>query len=255
MRRWHQINWAACDRQVRSLPRRIVPAVQAGAWRKVKRLRSLLVHACAARAFAVKRVTENAGKKTPGVEGDLWDTPEKQADAVGRLGRGQGERPAPLKRISLPKKNGQQRPLSIPTRADRARPAVDLQALPPIAATAADQNSDGFRPKRRCAEAIDPWFKILRQNTSATWSLEGDMPGFFDPMGWAWLEPHLPMHKRLLATGLRRGVVARGARFPTTAGVPHGGLLSPVLSTMGLDGLAAVVQGGHWHRRVHPSTL
>ena len=48
--RWHQVNWAACHRRVRSLQRRIVQAVQAGAWRKVKRLSSLLVHSFAARA-------------------------------------------------------------------------------------------------------------------------------------------------------------------------------------------------------------
>ncbi len=110
-----RINWAACYRRVRSLQRRIVQAVQAGAWRKVKRLSYLLVHSFAARALAVKRVTENTGKKTPGVDGELWDTPEKKAQAVARIGRWQGYRPAPLKRIYIPKKNGTQRPLSIPT--------------------------------------------------------------------------------------------------------------------------------------------
>jgi RNA-directed DNA polymerase len=96
---WHRINWVACDRQGRSLPRRIVQAVQAGVWRKVKRLSSLLVHSCAARALAVKRVTEHTGKKTPGVDGDRWDPPAKNAPAVARLGRGRGDRPAPLKRL------------------------------------------------------------------------------------------------------------------------------------------------------------
>src|SRR5919198_316619 len=98
MRAWHRINWAACHRRVRSLQRRIVQAVQAGAWRKVKRLSSLLVHSFAARALAVKRVTENTGKKTPGVDGDLWDTPAKKANAVARIGRWQGSRSAPLRR-------------------------------------------------------------------------------------------------------------------------------------------------------------
>jgi RNA-directed DNA polymerase len=120
MTAWHQINWASCHRQVRSLQRRIVQAVQAGVWRKVKRLSYLLVHSFAGRALAVKRVTENTGKKTPGVDGDLWDTPAKKAQAVARIGRWRGYRPAPLKRIYIPKKNGTQRPLSIPTLTDRA---------------------------------------------------------------------------------------------------------------------------------------
>jgi RNA-directed DNA polymerase len=166
---WHSINWARCERRVRSLQRRIVQAVQAGAWRKVKRLSYLLVHSCAARAIAVKRVTENTGQKTPGVAGELWSTPAQKAAAVARIGRWRGYRPAPLKRSYIPKKNGPQRPLSIPTLADRARQAVDLQALQPIAETTGDQHAYGFRPKRRCADAIDQCFKVLRQKTSATW--------------------------------------------------------------------------------------
>jgi RNA-directed DNA polymerase len=100
---------------VRSLQRRIVQAVQRGAWRKVKRLSYLLVHSFAARALAVKRVTENKGKKTPGVDGARWETPEQKATAVVRLGQWQGYQPLPLKRLYLPKPNGKQRPLSIPT--------------------------------------------------------------------------------------------------------------------------------------------
>jgi RNA-directed DNA polymerase len=126
---WHRINWAGCHRRVRSLQRRIVQAVQAGAWRKVKRLSYLLVHSFAARALAVKRVTENTGRKTPGVDGDLWDTPEKKAQAIERIGRWQRYRPVPLKRIYIPKKNGKRRPLSIPAMGDRARKALYLRAL------------------------------------------------------------------------------------------------------------------------------
>jgi RNA-directed DNA polymerase len=131
-------------------------------------------------------VTEQTGKKTPGVDGELWNTPAQKADAVARMGRWRGYRPAPLKRIYIPKKNGTQRPLSIPTLADRARQAVSLQALQPIAETTGDRHSYGFRPKRRCADAIDQGFKVLRQKTSATWILEGDIQGFFGVPGQAW---------------------------------------------------------------------
>jgi len=174
---WHSIDWASCYRRVRSLQRRIVQAVRAGAWRKVKRLCYLLVHSFAGRALAVKRVTENAGKKTPGMDGERWDTPEKKAEAVDRLSRWQGYRPWPLKRVYIPKKNGQRRPLSIPAMIDRARQALYLQTLAPIAETTGDPHSYGFRPKRQCADAIDQGFKVLRQKTSATWILEGRVPG------------------------------------------------------------------------------
>jgi RNA-directed DNA polymerase len=248
---WHQINWASCHRQVRSLQRRIVQAVQAGVWRQVKRLSYLLVHSFAGRALAVKRVTENTGKKTPGVDEDLWDTPAKKAHAVARIGRWRGYRPAPLKRIYIPKKNGTQRPLSIPTLTDRARQAVSLQALQPIAETTGDHNSYGFRPKRRCADAIDQGFQVLRQKSSATWILEGDIQGFFDNIRLTWLEARIPMNKRVLSRWLHSGFLDRGTLWPTTAGVPQGGMISPVISNMVWDGLETVVHGGSWHRRVH----
>ena len=100
-----------------------------------------LVHSFAARALAVKRVSENKGKQTPGVDGVLWDSPEKKAEAGTRIGRWREYPPQPLQRISLPKKNGKPRRWSIPTMEDRARQAVYLQVLQPSAETQADRNS------------------------------------------------------------------------------------------------------------------
>ncbi len=238
---WHRINWAACHRRVRSLQRRIVQAVKAGAWRKVKRLSYLLVHSFAARALGIKRVTENKGKKTPGIDGEIWETPEKKAVAVTRIGRWRNYRPVPLRRLSLLKKNGKKRPLSIPAMIDRGKQALWLQALEPIAETLADRNSYGFRPKRRCADAIDQCFKALRQKNTATWILEGDIQGFFDNIRFSWLEDHIPMNKRVLSKWLKSGFVERGVLYPTTVGVPQGGIVSPVMSNMVLDGLEQVV--------------
>jgi RNA-directed DNA polymerase len=248
---WHGINWAACHRRVRSLQRRIVQAIQAGAWRKVKRLSYLLVHSFAARALAVKRVTENPGKKTPGMDGELWDTPESKAGGVERIGQWRGYRPVPLKRMYIPKKNGKRRPLSIPAMVDRARQSLWLQALQPMAETQADRNSYGFRPKRRCADAIDQCFKALRQKTSAGWILEGDIEGFFDNIRFDWLEKHIPMNRRILSKWLRSGFIDHGTLYPTDTGVPQGGTISPVISNQVLDGLEAVIHGSAWYRRVH----
>jgi len=172
-------------------------------------------------------VIENAGKKTPGVDGILWESPEQKAAAVTRIGQWREYQPQPLKRIYIPKPNGKRRPLSIPAREDRARQAVYLQVLQPIAETTADRNSYGFRPQRRCADAIDQGFKALRQKTSATWILEGDIEGFFDPSAFSWIEEHSPMNKRLLAKWLRGGISDHGLLYPTTAGVPQGGISTP----------------------------
>ena len=248
---WHRINWATCHRRVRSLQRRIVQAVRTGAWRKVKRLCYLLVHSLAACALAVKRVTENAGKNTPGVDGERWETPALKAWAVETIGRWRGYQPAPLKRVYIPKKNGKRRPLSIPALEDRARQAVYLHALQPIAETTGEPNSYGFRPKRQGADAIDQCFKILRQKTSASWILEGDIQGFFDNIAFSWIGQHVPMNKRMLSKWLHSGFMDRGSLFPTTSGVPQGGIVSPVIANMVLDGLENVVKGHERFRRAY----
>jgi RNA-directed DNA polymerase len=248
------INWAACRRRVRSLQRRIVKSVRTGNWRKVKRLCFLLVNAFAARALGVKRVTENSGKRTAGVDGTVWMTPDQKMQAVGDIAHWKGYRPAPLKRMYIPKKDkSQKRPLSIPVMDDRARQAVHMQALQPIAETTADGNSYGFRVKRQCADAIDQCFKVLRQKTSATWILEGDIKGFFDNIAFDWILEHIPMNRKVLGAWLRSGFIDRGKSYPTTRGVPQGGVISPVIGNMVLDGLEACVLGspGNRHRRAY----
>jgi RNA-directed DNA polymerase len=123
--------------------------------------------------------------------------------------------------------------------------------LQPIAETQADRNSYGFRPKRCCADAIDPCFKVLRQKTSAGWILEGDIEGFFDNIRFDWIEKHIPMNRRILSKWLRSGFIDHGTLYPTDAGVPPGGTISPVISNQVLDGLEAVSHGSAWYRRVH----
>ena len=87
------------------------------------------------------------------------------------------------------------------------------------------------------------------RKTSATWILEGDIEGFFDHIAFPWIEEHIPMNKRILAKWLRCGFIDHGTLYPTTAGVPQGGIISPVISNLVLDGLEAVVQRHPAHRR------
>ena len=121
---WHTINWKSAYRIVCRLQARIVKAIQEGRWGKVKALQYLLTHSFSGKALAIRRVTENQGKGTPGVDREIWDTPEKKATALQAL-RQRGYNPQPLRRVYIPKKNGKMRPLGIPTMRDRA-----MQALP-----------------------------------------------------------------------------------------------------------------------------
>ena len=78
---WPDIDWAQCIRNVRRLQVRIVKATQEGRWNKVKVLQRLLTHSFSGKALAVKRVTENQGKRTSGVDRVIWSTPESKSQA------------------------------------------------------------------------------------------------------------------------------------------------------------------------------
>ena len=143
---WHTINWKSAYRIVCRLQARIVKAIQEGRWGKVKALQYLLTHSFSGKALAIRRVTENQGKGTPGVDREIWDTPEKKAMALQAL-RQRGYNPQPLRRVYIPKKNGKMRPLGIPTMRDRAMQALYLQALDPILPSTDPQ------PRVRCGKA------------------------------------------------------------------------------------------------------
>lgn len=233
---WHKINWAECHRQVRRLQARIVKATQEGRWNKVKALQWLLTHSWSGRMVAVKRVTENQGKKTPGVDKETWSTPEAKLQAVLSLRR-RGYQPRPLRRVFIPKSNGKLRPLGIPTMKDRAMQALHLLALYPTSETTADNNSYGFRPERSTADAMGQCFATLSRKNSPQWILEGDIKGCFDNISHKWLLENVPTDKATLQKWLKAGYVYKDELFPTEAGTPQGGIISPTLANLTLDGL------------------
>jgi RNA-directed DNA polymerase len=237
---WTTIDWRTVNQNVRRLQARIVKATQEGRWNRVRVLQRLLTHSFSARCLAVKRVTTNQGKKTPGVDGIIWDTPEKKATAVDEL-KARGYSPQPLKRVYIPKSDGRRRGLSIPVMKDRARQALHLLALDPIAETRADPNSYGFRIGRAPADAIDQAFRALCRKGSAEWILKCDIRSCFDRISHQWLLDNVPMDKQTLNKWLKAGFIEQGEWHQTEAGTPQGGTISPVLMNWTLDGLERVL--------------
>jgi RNA-directed DNA polymerase len=238
---WDGINWAKVQRHVRGLQTRIVKATQAGRHNKAKALQWLLTHSFSGKALAVKRVTENQGRNTPGVDKVTWKTPAAKTNAIASLKR-RGYSTLPLRRVLIPKKNGKMRALGIPVMKCRAQQALHLLALEPIAETTADLNSYGFRPERSTADAGEQCFKSLAQKSSAAWVLEADIQGCFDKISHDWMIANIPTDKVILKMWLKAGFVYQNELFPTDTGTPQGGIISPVAANMTLDGLEAMLK-------------
>jgi RNA-directed DNA polymerase len=239
--KWYAIDWPAIQRNVRRLQVRIAQATKENRWGKVRALQHLLTHSYSGKVLAVRRVTENTGKKTPGVDQEIWDTPEKKIQAAQALKR-RGYQPQPLRRVYIPKSGGKtMRPLGIPTMKDRAQQALYLLALDPVVETTADKNSYGFRPQRSCADAIEQCFLALKSAKTA-WILEGDIKSCFDRISHTWFLAHVPMDRAILQKWLKSGYMEKHVFHETMDGTPQGGIISPALCNCALDGLERLLK-------------
>ncbi|AFM33899.1 MULTISPECIES: group II intron reverse transcriptase/maturase [Stutzerimonas stutzeri subgroup] len=240
MKNWHDLDWARIQQTVRKTQLKIAQATEEGDWRRIKRLQRLLTHSFYGRCLAVRRVTENRGRKTPGADGETWGTPQAKLQAVGRLSKKRGYRPKPLRRVWIPKPGKpEKRPLGIPTMLDRAMQALYLQALEPVIESTSDPKSYGFRPDRSTADAMVELFHLLSPQTAPVWILEGDIKGFFDNINHEWLCRNVPMDRTVLRKWLKAGVIDRRQLMATEAGTPQGGIISPCLANATLNGLEA----------------
>lgn len=239
---WNQINWEKAEAEVNRLQARIAKATKEKKWNTVKRLQYLLTHSYYAKLLAVRKVTTNKGKNTPGIDKQRWNTPAQKMWAVLSL-TDKNYRASPLRRVYIDKKNKKaKRPLGIPTMYDRAMQALYALALDPVAETTADTKSFGFRKGRCCQDACEYIFTALsRRKVSPQWVLEGDIKGCFDHISHQWLIDNIPMDKSVLKQFLKAGFVFQGELFPTEEGTPQGGIISPILANMTLDGMQKVL--------------
>lgn len=248
---WQDINWPQIEVAVKRLQMCIAKATREGRRGKVKALQRLLTHSFYGKILAVKRVTENQGKHTPGVDGITWPNAASRWYAIAAL-QSHGYRAQALRRVYIPKVNWKQRPLGIPTMKDRAMQALYRLALEPIAEVTADPDSYGFRPKRRTADAIEACFIILGKKGAVQWVLEADIQSCFDHIHHPWLLENIPINKKVLRQWFKAGYIEGRELFPTTSGTPQGGVISPLLANITLDGLQREVESHFLNARHKP---
>jgi len=242
--KWKGINWADCHKAVRNIQLAIVTEYKLGNFSEVRRLQEKLVRSFAARALAVRKIQSNRGGRTAGVDGVVWITDSERGEAVEALGKISSYRAGAVRRMYIPKGNGKEmRPLGILNLFDRAVQALWLFALEPIAETTADTRSYGFRRFRSTKDAVSYLSLLLKSPTGTRkWILDCDIRKFFDSVDHDWLMQNIPIRKSILLQFLKHGIKESGHIQMSEKGFAQGGVISPTLANMTLDGLQALVE-------------
>ena len=239
---WKNLPWTTVQRKVFKLQKRIYQASRRNDFQTVHRLQKLLVKSWSARCLAVRKVTQdNLGKRTAGVDGKSQLTEAQRIALVGDL-KDLDRKPDPLRRIYIPKSQGEARPLGIPTMRDRAMQALVKLALEPEWEAKFEPNSYGFRPGRSCHDAIEAIFKNIMYKPRFV--LDADIKGCFDNINHNALLAKLntfPTFRRIIRHWLKAGILEGDGFSPTEQGTPQGGVISPLLANIALHGLEQVV--------------
>jgi RNA-directed DNA polymerase len=236
---WNAIDWRTTNRRVRNLRQRIFRATQESDWDKVHSLQRLMLRSRANVEISVRRVTQvNQGKDTPGIDNVLVKTPAERGKLVDEMSLLTPWRAIPVKRVYIPKANGIQRPLGIPTIKDRVLQAMVKNALEPSWEARFEGTSYGFRPGRSAQDAIRQIWDIASLKKKP-WILDADIKGCFDNINHQHLLDAIGPFpaKELIRQWLKAGYVEYGTLHETLTGTPQGGVISPLLANISLHGM------------------
>lgn len=189
---------------------------------------------------SVHRVTQkNSGKRTAGIDKKLALTPGSRMALARRMVKYSLWQTMPVKRVYIPKADGKQRPLGIPTIQNRVAQAMMKNALEPSWEARFESNSYGFRPGRSVHDAVKHCWLCLNGNTQRPWILDADIKGAFDNISHDYIMDAIGKipGRALIKQWLKAGYIEREIFHATESGTPQGGIVSPLLANIALDGL------------------
>jgi len=243
---WDTMNKQAAIHNVNKLQQRIYQATRDQDFKTARRTKKLLFKSLFARFLAVHTVTTNQGRYTAGVDNVILRTPEEKWNLVEDLRNVKAYQPKPVRIVYIPKRNGGQRKLGIPTIKDRAMQMLVYMTMNPEWEARFEPHSFGFRPGRSPIDAI----QYIGMNfvpkkgikIHPGWVLDADISACFDNINHQALLAKLQHEPQLsLIKGwLKAGSISQIGFSSTEKGTPQGGPISPLLANIALDGMERI---------------
>lgn len=239
---WDQIPWRKLEQYVKKLQQRIYKAESQGKKRKVRELQRILLRSKSSLLISIRRVTQlNKGKRTSGVDGFKALTPAERLKLYYEMEEQNlySHKVEAAKRTYIPKRAGEKklRPLGIPTVKDRVYQNIVKLALEPQWEVRFESTSYGFRPKRSAHDAIEAIYNKVGRKKQ--WIFEGDFKGCFDNLDHNHILEKIQGFPaiKIIEKWMKAGYIEEDAFVQTDKGTPQGGIISPLLANIALDGM------------------